>query len=73
MINEAIVRIKQDRMLYNYLKYNSYWYKIIRRDSTKVKDLIYSMKKDLKMTSEDKLSQLTNKIQMVSSLLEVLM
>lgn len=72
MIDETILRVKQDRNLYTYLKYHSYWYKILKRDKTKLKDMVYEMKKELKIRSEDKLSDLTNKIQMVSSLLEVL-
>ncbi len=72
MIDETILRVKQDMNLYTYLKYHSYWYKILKRDKTKLKDMVYEMKKELKIRSEDKLSDLTNKIQMVSSLLEVL-
>ena len=35
--------------------------------------MIQEMKKEYKLTTEDKLSDLTNKIEMVSSFLEVLL
>lgn len=72
MIDETIVWIKKDPILYNYLKYHSYWYLIIKRDGSKVKDMIEEMKKEFKITKEDRLKDLSEKIQMVSSLLDVL-
>lgn len=72
MINDIILFIKQDKKLYNYLKYHSYWYKILIYDNSKIKELINEMKINNKETTKDKIEDLNKKIQMISSLLEVL-
>ena len=72
MINETMLRIKQDQILYNYLKYHSYWYTRILLNENSIKDMIEEMKKEYKLTVEDKLKDLNNKLELVSSLLEVL-
>ena len=72
MINETMARIKQDQILYNYLKYHSYWYTRILLNENSIKEMINEMKKEYKLTTEDKLNDLNNKLELVSSLLEVL-
>ena len=72
MINEVVFKIKQDKMLYEYLKYHSYWYKIITRDESKVKDMIKEMKIELKQTPEDKIIELNKKIELLGSFIELL-
>lgn len=71
MINETIFRIKQDPLLYGYLKYHSYWYKILIRDSTSLGYMVDKMKEEYKLTAKDKIEAINSKIEMVSSLLEV--
>lgn len=71
MINETIFRIKQDPLLYNYLKYHSYWYKILIRDSNSLSYMVEKMKEEYKLTTKDKIEAINSKIEMVSSLLEV--
>ncbi len=71
MINEAILKVKEDRKLYNYLKYHSYWYNIITENPERIKDMIKEMKKELKETFEDKLSDINNKISFIRSLVEL--
>ena len=72
MIDEVILRIKQDKVLYNYLKYHSYWYIKIKRNNNKVYEMIEEMKKELKLTKEDKLEDLKEKIELISAFLDVL-
>ena len=72
MINETIYRIKQDPMLYNYLKYHSYWYKELYLDEYKINDMINEMKEEYKLTAKDKINDLNEKLSLISSLLEVL-
>ena len=50
MINEIIFRIKQDKKLYIYLKYHSYWYYILTYDNEKINEMIKEMKIELKET-----------------------
>ena len=72
MINDIIFRIKQDKKLYEYLKYHSYWYKILTYTPEKIKDFIKEMKKELRETTEDKLADLNNKIKYIGSLIDLL-
>lgn len=72
MINEAVFKIKQDSLLYEYLKYHSYWYKLITRDEDSISLMIDEMKKELKITGGDKINDLKNNIEKVSTLLELL-
>lgn len=72
MINEVIFSIKQNKKLYEYLKYHSYWYQIIINDETSVKEMIKEMKKEYKETIEDKMIDFSKKIEMFSRLLDVL-
>ena len=72
MINDIIYKVKQDRKLYEYLKYHSYWYSILTYDPNSIKQMINEMKKELRDTVEDKIEDFTKKIEMISSLLEVL-
>lgn len=72
MINEIIFNIKQNRLLYTYLKYNSHWYKILNREPYRLKELEEEMKKEYKLRFEDKITDLGEKIQLVSSFLEIM-
>lgn len=72
MINELMFNIKQDHMLYNYLKYHSYWYTRLILDESLLKEMIEEMKKEYKLTSVDKLKDLNSKLELISSFLEVL-
>ena len=72
MINELMLKIKQDKLLYLYLKYHSYWYEELILDNTKIDLMIKEMKKELKLNPEDKLKDLKGKIDLFSSIIEVL-
>ena len=72
MINESLLRIRNDEVLYNYLKYHSYWYIEIFKDKNKIEEMIKEMKKELKMTAEDKLEDLRKKMETFSQIMEIL-
>lgn len=71
MINETIFKIKQNPLLYNYLKYHSYWYKRLIREPSSLNEMISEMKEEYKLTPKDKIEYICQKMNMVSSLLEV--
>lgn len=71
MINETILRIRQNQVAYQYLKYHSYWYKILMRDGSKFKDMIDEMKEEYKLTTKDRIESIGEKIHMIRSVLEV--
>ena len=72
MINEIIFRIKQDKKLYEFLKYHSYWYKILTYHPEKIKDMIKEMKREYKETFEDKLTDLNSKMKYLNTLIDLL-
>ncbi len=71
MINGIMIYIKSDNMLYEYLKYHSYWYKKIYRNENVLRELISEMKEEYKLTTKDKIEDMSNKITMVRNLLEI--
>ena len=71
MINETIFKVKQNPMLYQYLKYHSYWYKRLIRDPSSIDEMISEMKEEYKLTPKDKIDSICQKMNMVSNLLEV--
>ncbi len=71
MINETIFQIRQNPLMYQYLKYHSYWYKILLRDKTMLRQMINEMKEEYKMTTKDKIESIGKKVHMIRSLLEV--
>jgi hypothetical protein len=72
MINYSLLRIRNDKTLYNYLKFHSYWYIEILKDSSKIDDMIKEMKDELKLNVEDKLEDLRKKMESFSQIMEIL-
>ncbi len=72
MINEVIFKIKQDKNLYTFLKYNSYWYEILSMNSNRYKEFIKDFKEKNNLTLSAKINNLSNKISSLSSLFEVI-
>lgn len=69
---DILLKIKSDPMLYNYLKHHSNWYKILRRNPSLLNEMIQSMKKEYKLTATDKLNELSDKIMLMRTFLEML-
>ena len=69
---ELVQKIRSNPLLNQYLKYNSYWYKELIRDPSSIKKLEQEMKKEYKLTTEDKISRLSERMNMITSFLEVL-
>ena len=69
---DTMLKIKGDSLLYSYLKYHSYWYIEILLDENKLEEMIKEMKKELKLTPEDKLEDLSKKLELFSSIMGIL-
>lgn len=69
---ELVQTIRNNPMLNQYLKYNSYWYKTLIRNPSTIKNLEQEMKKEYKLTAEDKISKLSERMNMITSFLEVM-
>ncbi|MBQ2639332.1 MAG: YlbE-like family protein [Bacilli bacterium] len=67
-----INRIKNDPNLYRYLRENSSWYKYLNRDSKNIKYLENEMKEKYKLTTSDKIENLSRNINLISTFFDVL-
>ena len=65
-------KIFNDELLHRYLRENSYWYKLLNRDPSKIDDMVNEMKDKYKLNTSDKIERLGKKLEMVESLLQVL-
>ena len=64
--------IKNNPLIYKYLRENSYWYKYLNRNSNSLKLLEKEMKEKYKLTTQDKLENVVNSINLISNLIDVL-
>lgn len=64
--------LRNNPPLYHYLKYHSYWYKELIRNPNSIKILEQEMKKEYKLTTEDKISKINDRISLLASFLDVL-
>jgi hypothetical protein len=70
MTLDIIFRINKDENLHRYLRENSYWYKLLNRDPKLIDKMNEDMKKAYKLTLEDKVSDLTSKINLIKGFLD---
>ena len=66
------IYINSNPELKNYLKTHSYWYKLLNRNPLLIKNMEGEMKKEYKLTTEDKLKKMSNNINLVSNILNIL-
>ena len=64
---ETIVKIKNDAMLQKYIRENSYWYKILNRNPNMMEYLIDEMKVKYKLTTADKINDLSDKLDLIKA------
>lgn len=69
---ETRIIINNNPNLKRYLKEHSFWYKYLNRNPRYLKDMEEAMKKEYKLTTEDRIEKLGESINLVSSLLSVL-
>ena len=69
---EVQFKIKNNPLLGQYIRENSYWYKILNRNPESIKKMTEDMKKAYKLTFEDKVDDLSNKINLVRAFMETL-
>lgn len=56
----------------NYIRNNSYWYKILNRDPTMFNSFIEEVKEKYKLRTTDKINNMVDKIDMISKFINVL-
>ena len=69
---DTLILIRSDPRLNMYLKYNSYWYKELIRNPAGITLLEEEMKKEFKLTTSDKINDMTEKLEMLQMFLNVM-
>lgn len=69
---DIVHAVRSNPPLQHYLKYHSYWYKELNRNPSSIKELEREMKKEYKLTAEDKINKINERIGLVASFLDVL-
>ncbi len=69
---ETQFRIKNDPMLQRYLRENSYWYKNLNRNPKSIEYMIKQMKETYKLTTTDKINNLSDKLDLIKTFMNVL-
>ena len=64
---ETIIKIKNNALLQRYIRENSYWYKILNRNPNMLNYLEKKKKKAYKLTTTDKINDLSNKIDLIKT------
>ena len=69
---DTLILIRSDPRLNMYLKYNSYRYKELIRNPASITLLEEEMKKEFKLTTSDKINDMTEKLEMLQMFLNVM-
>lgn len=68
----AIMELKNNKKMWELLKYNSYWIKDLNRDFRNVKNYQNDMKVKYKLRATDKISDAIDNIDLISNVLGAL-
>lgn len=68
----TINSIKNNPLIYNYLREDSSWYKELNTDSNALKLVEEQAKKFYKLTPQDKIEKLAKNIELISTFIDVL-
>lgn len=69
---DLIMKIKNDKKMYELLKLNSYWIKELNRNPDNYKKFVADMKIKYKLRATDKISEAIDNIDLISTVLETL-
>ena len=72
MRSDILIKIRTDPNLNQYLKYHSYWYKNLIRNPDSIKQMEEEMKKEYKLTTADKLTDINKKMNTIKTFLNIL-
>lgn len=72
MLVETQIKIRNNPYLYRYLRDNSSWYKVLNRDPNSIKQMEIEMKNAYKLNLTDKIDNLSQKIDMVRTFIDIL-
>lgn len=69
---EIQYRVRSNPNDIKYLREKSYWYKFLNRNKNYFKQFEEEMKKEYKLTPEDKINKMANSINMLSKFIDIL-
>ena len=69
---DIVQLIRNNPPLNHYLRYHSYWYKELIRNPSSLKILEQEMKKEYKLTTEDKINKINDRMNMIATFLNVM-
>jgi len=72
MKTEVQLQLKKDEKMLGYLKENSQWYKELNRDPQNYKKFVAAMKEKYKIRATDKIGEVVENIELVTSVLNVI-
>lgn len=72
MLVETQIKIRNNPYLYRYLRDNSSWYKALNRNPNSIKQMEIEMKNAYKLNLTDKIDNLSQKIDMVRTFIDIL-
>ena len=68
---DILMNINKDPKQKQFLRENSYWYKLLNRNPNLIKKMEEDMKKAYKMTLEDKVSDVITKINLIKGFMDL--
>ncbi len=71
MFIETQIAIRNNPNLYRYLRENSHWYKYLNRSPYFLKEIEAEMKSRYKLTPVDKIEKFSNRLDMITSIIDV--
>lgn len=65
-------KIKNNYLLQKYIRENSYWYKYLNRNPSLISDMEREMKEKYKLTVSDKINNISEKLDLLKTFMNVL-
>lgn len=72
MTVETQIKIRNNPYLYRYLRDNSSWYKALNRNPESIKNMETEMKQVYKLNLTDKIDNISQKIEMLRTFMDIL-
>ncbi len=72
MTLETQFKLKSNPLYLEYLHSNSYWYKILNRDSLKFNDFVNEVKINYKLRPSDKINKVIGTFELISNIMSSL-
>ncbi len=69
---ETQFKLKNNSLLQKYIRENSYWYKILNRNPELIVKMNEEMKQKYKLTTTDKINDLSEKIDLIKTFMSMI-